>query len=352
MEATKISRRSLLVSLSAMAAAPALAKIPRWLPSPQAPPKAPLAMRELNHFTLMGPEPQRTRDFYQAVFGMPVQAVQGTGPGGLLKVGMGNEYVAVAGGANQKTAVIDHWSINLEKFDVDTVMKAFAERGVMRVEQPGTMPMIAWVRSRGPQQGGAPEGTSELYFNDPDGIKGQVQDPSYCGGAGVLGNACPALPQVAGLDKAPIKLRGLSHFTLSCSDPQRSLAFYQGIFGMPIQTHQGNTPLLRIGPGPQFVALGGVGNGGKPGINHVCFTMDNFDPDRVMKILADHGVKKVEQAGKEPLTAWSRLRMPAQGGGPEGTLEFYFNDPNGITVQLQDTRYCGGAGKLGEICRG
>ena len=42
-----------------------------------------------------------------------------------------------------------------------------------------------------PDRGGAPEGTPELYFTDPDGLVMQLQDPSYCGGAGYLGNVCP-----------------------------------------------------------------------------------------------------------------------------------------------------------------
>ena len=31
---------------------------------------------------------------------------------------------------------------------------------------------------------------SELYVTDPDGLRIQLQDTSYCGGGGVLGNAC------------------------------------------------------------------------------------------------------------------------------------------------------------------
>ena len=339
-----ITRRRLLISLSAMALAP---KLPKWIPQPQAP-SAPLALQELNHFALFVADSQRSKTFYQGLFGMPVQAVQGTG-GNLLRVGNGIQYIALAGGGNNaRQAVIDHFSINMKTFNVDAVMKTLADHGVSRTDNPSTAPMTAWVRMRGEAQGGAPQGTAELYFNDPDGIKGQVQDPSYCGGAGVLGNVCPPLPQAAGLSAAPIALRSLSHFTLTTTNPQRSLEFYQGLFGMPIQTHQGSTPLLRIGPGPQFIALAGGANA-KPGISHFCMTMENFDPARVMKILADHGVAKGEP-GKTPMTAWVRMRGPAQGGAPEGTAELYFNDPDGITVQLQDVSYCGGSGVLGNVC--
>jgi MFS transporter, YNFM family, putative membrane transport protein len=42
------------------------------------------------------------------------------------------------------------------------------------------------------------------------------------------------------------------------------------------------------------------------------------------------------------------------GGGPTsplGTPELYFNDPDNISIQIQDVSYCGGSGRLGEICR-
>ena len=47
-----------------------------------------------------------------------------------------------------------------------------------------------------------------------------------------------------------LRARGLSQMTLSVSDVKRSMDFYQGLFGMPIQARQGSTVILRIGAGP------------------------------------------------------------------------------------------------------
>jgi hypothetical protein len=49
-----------------------------------------------------------------------------------------------------------------------------------------------YVTRRMPDRGGAPGGTPELYFTDPDGILLQLQDVSYCGGGGYLGDECLA----------------------------------------------------------------------------------------------------------------------------------------------------------------
>ena len=150
----------------------------------------------------------------------------------------------------------------------------------------------------------------------------------------------------------PIRVRSLNHMTLAVADPARSQQFYQGLFGLPVQARQGATPVLRIGFGPQFVALNKVGSNAKPGIHHFCMTVDNFDSEWILKTLAAHGVTKTDAASTDPLKVWVRVRREDTGGAKEGTPELYFTDPDGLLLQLQDVKYCGGAGLLGEVCLG
>jgi len=119
---------------------------------------------------------------------------------------------------------------------------------------------------------------------------------------------------------------GLNHATLHVRDVARSQAFYQDLFGMPILTRQGAGVNLRAGH--SFVGLYPAGAQGKPGIDHICLSVNHFDAD----------------------SALSRLR--ALSVNPEivhrgDTEEFYLDDPDGITVQIQDTSYRGGVGRLG-----
>ena len=150
-----------------------------------------------------------------------------------------------------------------------------------------------------------------------------------------------------------LKIRAFNHMTLSVSDPKRSLEFYQGLFGMPVHAHQGATTLLRVGDGPQFIALSAAGQN-PVGINHYCVTVDDFNVDRVLKVLADHGVSKADPTGGGlaggAMKVRVRMRGPESGGAPGGTPEIYVGDPDGIVVQLQDPRYCGGGGVLGDAC--
>jgi catechol 2,3-dioxygenase-like lactoylglutathione lyase family enzyme len=285
-------------------------------------------------------------EFYQGLFGLPVQHRQGVPIG--LRIGSGPQYISLAQGGPGAKPAIAHLCMTVEGFSVEGITKALTEHGVTKGDAG---PMKTWVRTRGPDAGGAVEGTPELYVGDPDGIAVQFQDVTYCGGAGALGNACkPPEPPA----KALVRLRDLSHFTLGVSNTQRSTALYQDLFGMPVQAHQGATPLLAVGSTRQFLAIGGV-NGASPGaanIAHGCFTMEGFHPDQVLKALADFGIKPRGDAGGPagPLVSYVSMRMENRGGAKAGTPELYFTDPDGILIQIQDVSYCGGAGYLGEVC--
>jgi catechol 2,3-dioxygenase-like lactoylglutathione lyase family enzyme len=146
------------------------------------------------------------------------------------------------------------------------------------------------------------------------------------------------------------KIRALNHMTIRVTDPKRTIEFYQTLFGMPIQAHQGpGTTVLRIGPGPQFMAVGAVTGGASPSIDHYCVTVEDFSVDRVLKVLAEHGITKSDT--NAPMKVRVRMRGPDAGGAKEGTPEIYVTDPDGIVVQLQDPKYGGGAGALGEVLK-
>ena len=190
-------------------------------------------------------------------------------------------------------------------------------------------------------------------MGDPDGLSVQIQDTRYCGGGGELGEICYAKAEPAPT-KGLLQIENLSHFTLFVSDVTRSQAFYQDIFALPMQGHQGATPMLGTGD-RSFLTIAGSGN--RPAeINHLCFRMKDFNQARVLKALADYGITARGDAAPgaptAPLKSYVSMRMPNRGGAPNGTAELYFTDPDGILIQLQDMSYCGGGGLMGETCDG
>ncbi len=340
-----IGRRSFLLSL------PVLANAPRVLAQAGG---SSIPLRALNHVGLSVSDPQRSLEFYQGLFGMPIQARQGATT--VLRIGDGPQFLAVSGTGAGEAPSISRMGVGVDDFDADRIVEALTTHGVTLAE-PGAGgglaggPMKVRRRMRGPEAGGAPRSTLELYLGDPDGIVVQIQDRTYCGGGGVLGNVCgttlePAPPE--GL----LAVRDLSHFTVSASNGRRSNQFYQEVFGLPVQALQGTTPALGIGGGPQFLMFGGGGTRRPARIGHVCLTVEGFDKDRILRTLADFGIQpRGEGRGPVgPLTSYVSMRMENRGGAPEGTPELYFTDPDGLRIQLQDTTYCGGGGLLGGIC--
>ena len=348
---TVFSRRQLLLSIPGLALAPRLA--PGLFAQGAA---APLRVRGINHIGIAVTDAKRSVDFYQGLFGMPVRGRQGSMT--LLQMGGGPQFLAIAPAASGAAPGITHYCLGVEGFTLDRALAALAARGVEKA--PAIGPMKALVESRGPDMNGAKAGTAELSFGDPDGIVCQLQDAGYCGGAGPLGTMCGA-PERA--PKGLLALKDYSHLTIFSSDAPRSNKFFTDLCGFSIRSYQGPTaPTLAVGPTVEFLMFTGGGapaRGGAPAaprpasINHACMNMDGFKPDEVVKALESVGLKPRDgaQGPVGPLRHYISMRMENRGGAPEGTPELYFTDPDGLLMQLQDSKYCGGSGYLGDVCK-
>ena len=167
--------------------------------------------------------------------------------------------------------------------------------------------------------------------------------------------ALPALalaPRLAAQsDPASLNVRGLSQLTLTVSDVGRSLKFYQDLFGMPIQARQGTTLLLRIGTGPQFLALKQAAAGERPSISAFGMGVEDFSIARVVRVLEQHGVTRAPNDASAPAPMTLRV-VPRSGQGAiaTGPSDLFVGDPSGIVFQLHDVAYCGGGGVNGTDC--
>ncbi len=358
-----IDRRKFLVAL------PGLLAAPRLMAQSAAPQ---IRVNGLSQLTLTVSDPRRSIDFYQGLFGMPVQARQGTDA--LLRIGAGPRFLAVVPAGPSERPGISRFGMGVEQFDVDNVIKILAQHGVTPADPaetttPGAGAMKVRVITRG--------NTREVFVGDPSGIVFQLHDVSYCGGSGPQGSVCRA---EASPSKGLLAVKDMSHFTINARDPGTA-GFYQGVFGLPVRAMQATTPAYGVGPGVHFLMFtggGGGARGGAPGggapaggradgaggrggapagsrIDHACLSLENFNVDGILKTLAGYGIKASENTGRSggPLTSWVSVRTEARGGAPvTGTPELYFSDPDGLSMQLQDTKYCGGGGYLGDVCLG
>ena len=365
-----IDRRSFLAALPALAISPRMAA--------QGPARPLFRVNGLSQITLTVSDVKRSLDFYQGLFGMPVQARQGSTV--LLRIGNGPRFLALRQAASGEPSSISALGFGVQDFSVDRAMQMLAPHGITAApssaEKPG--PKQALVRTRRPNEGGSPDGsTRDLFVADPSGVVFQLHDVSYCGGSGALGNVCPVAESFP--KPGLIALKDTSHFTIAASDPN-TVQMYLDLFGFAPMVYQAATPAWQVGGGVHFLMFiggggptrgGGAGTpapggaagvppgrgrgaAGGParaaGIDHACVAMENFDPAVVTKLLVGYGLKQQEGQGRSPLVTYISLRMPNRGGAEGGTPELYLTDPDGLAIQLQDVKYCGGGGFLGEAC--
>src|SRR5436190_757352 len=138
----------------------------------------------------------------------------------------------------------------------------------------------------------------------------------------VAGGTAQGAPKPIGMIKA------MNHVSIFVPDVQKSMQFYQDLFGKPLLTRQ--DPGMNLSTGTGFLGIyPNQQNTTGGSINHVCLAMENFDADAVLKQLTDRGLK-------------ANIRLRGD------TKELYFTDPDGIRVQLQDVKYIGGTGVLGD----
>jgi catechol 2,3-dioxygenase-like lactoylglutathione lyase family enzyme len=144
---------------------------------------------------------------------------------------------------------------------------------------------------------------------------------------------------------APVAVRSLNHVSIEVKDVDRSVEFYQRVFGLKVKSREGTpgNPIagggsgisvvnLATGAGPEFIGIyNGNAASGTGRIGHFCLGVQSYDADRVMKTLTDQGVK-------------ARMRTRGE------SKEIFVTDPDNISVQLTDVSYCGGSGPFGNKC--
>jgi catechol 2,3-dioxygenase-like lactoylglutathione lyase family enzyme len=150
----------------------------------------------------------------------------------------------------------------------------------------------------------------DLYVTDPDGTRVQLGAADSWNQL-LMGTASPE--QVTATE--PIfRPTGIDHILLNVSDPEKSSAFFEKIFG-PVAQRNNNRTWFQVGK--SRVGLLATPNGQRPGVNHYCVAAEAFDYESATKKLAQAGAK-VESA--------------EVAGAPE------FRDPDGYLVQVMVPR--------------
>ncbi|GJM13029.1 MAG: hypothetical protein DHS20C12_14320 [Pseudohongiella sp.] len=138
--------------------------------------------------------------------------------------------------------------------------------------------------------------------------------------------AASQAPLASAQSVAPVAIgRSMNHVSLSVSDVNRSADFYNRVLGMEIISRPGNGG-LNMGLGNEsFLGLYEFANPGS--MHHLCIGVDNYNADALAEKLQDHGIDAA--VNREPANRTS------------GGDQLYFDDPDGIRLQLAQHGYLG-----------
>jgi catechol 2,3-dioxygenase-like lactoylglutathione lyase family enzyme len=107
------------------------------------------------------------------------------------------------------------------------------------------------------------------------------------------------------------KAKGLDHIALDVVDVPRSRDFYQKHLGLDVV--RGDDNALFMGADREFFLT--LFKADKPGLNHYCYGIEDFDTASAVAKLRDAGINPRETSGR-----------------------VYFPDPDGIEVQIANSR--------------
>jgi len=249
---------------------------------------APLTFAALDHIEFFVSDVGKTRDFFVRVFGNTL--LKNTSASKTyLKLGsayMAFEKPRTAGGA----LTVDHFSCSIKNIDMAKVHAHLEAQGIAFRDYPSGR---------------------DTAVTDPDGTRTQLSPEN---GWSLL-RPPNFTPDEAAQPEAPIfQPTGIEHILLNVSDPERSAAFYEKIFG-PVTLRNNNRIWFQIGA--SRVGLLKTPDGQKAGVNHYGVQAAPFDYDAAVKRLQALGAK-VERA--------------EVAGAPS------FRDPDGALVQVLGPR--------------
>lgn len=337
---SSMGRREFLQMIPLLAAAP----------SALAQDTGPVAVQKIHSCDMRVTDVARSVQFYQDLFGAPVQARRGEQV--FLRVGDGPRFFSLSPTLPGQEPGFSHIGLSVAGFDAEQIQAQLERFGIARGVAPTrgqsrlSVASTSWLEQQG--------AVSELFFADREGLIYHLMGDNYCGGNDADGGRCETLEQSA--TDGMFSLIDYSHFTNFLTNRARANAFYTEAFGKTFQAYQGpGAPVIGVGDGLQFLMYVGGEEDSVPAvpgrIDHVCFSVEDFDVDRILARLTDYGLKPRENPRETaPLMHWISMRMPNRGGAEGGTPELYFTDPDGLRIQLQDRSYCGGTGYLGDIC--
>ena len=132
-----------------------------------------------------------------------------------------------------------------------------------------------------------------------------------------LALAATATSTVGTAEAAPANAVSINHVSMQVADYTKTRDFYAGLFGMKVSDDDGKTQCrLTFGDNILIPRNASSRPGGKPGVDHIAYTLANWDTDKSVKPAVEAELKRRNLA----------IRVT------EGS--FHVPDPDGFEVQM------------------
>lgn len=225
----------------------------------------------INHVSYSSADYRKTRDFYANLLGFQVSEEDER----QLYLWAGDALISAKNTPAATSPFIDHIGLTVDPWDLPAVEAALQERG-----------LTARVSQNDPHD----PNHKSAFTRDPNGYLLQLGAPDL--------ESKPA-PQPS---RAPLKAVGINHISYQCADYGKTRDFYAGLLDVPVTKDDGKQAYLWFGDA-FMVVRNYVGGNTKPVIDHVAWTLAEWDKDRVAAELKRHGLDaQPDPSGKSLLT--------------------------------------------------
>ena len=138
--------------------------------------------------------------------------------------------------------------------------------------------------------------------------------------ATVATTAAASAPASGADKKSAFKAIAVNHISYNVADYGRTRDFYADLLGMRVTNDNGSQCYLNFGK-TFLIPRKGPSNGGKPFVDHIAYTLANWNEDEVKEELTRRGLNP---------------RLDPGGPRPDGRRvnSFHIDDPDGYDVQL------------------
>jgi catechol 2,3-dioxygenase-like lactoylglutathione lyase family enzyme len=129
---------------------------------------------------------------------------------------------------------------------------------------------------------------------------------------GIVAASAGAPALAATTERSPFKVTGVNHISFGVADYARTRDFYAGLLGMQVSCDDGKQCNLACGQNSYIIARKSRQPDSKPFVDHIAYTIDNWDKKHVEEVLRSRGL--------DPR--------------PDTDDSFHVKDPDGYNLQI------------------